>query len=239
MKGVLASRAPGVTVVDVTHGIPAQDVRAGALVLRQSAPWFPAGTIHLAVVDPGVGSSRRAIALETARSTFVGPDNGILTLVAPPAARRRVVELTNDRYLPSHRSHTFHGRDVFAPMAAALALGVETGALGAPVADPCELELPSPRRSADGAVIGEIVYVDGFGNLVSNLDPGDFAGREVSITIGEVPVGSLSPSYASVAPGEPVAVVNSWHLIEIAVRDGSAAHALALGLGASVRVVGQ
>jgi hypothetical protein len=186
-----------------------------------------------------VGSSRRAIAIQTARATFVGPDNGILTLAAPPAERRRVVELTNDRYLPARRSNTFHGRDVFAPMAAALALGAEPDALGAPAADPCELELPAPRRSAHGTVVGEIVYVDGFGNLVSNLDPGDFAGREVSITIGEVPVGSLSTSYASVAPGEPVAVVNSWNLLEIAVRDGSAAHALALGLGASVRVVGQ
>jgi S-adenosylmethionine hydrolase len=236
MKGVLASRAPGVIVVDVTHGIPAQDVRAGALVLRQAAPWFPAGTIHVAVVDPGVGSSRRAIAIETARSTFVGPDNGILTLAAPPTERQRVVELTNDRYLPSHRSHTFHGRDVFAPMAAALALGVETAALGAPVGDPCELELPAARREADGTLVGEVVYVDGFGNLVSNLSPSDFAGREVSITIGEVPVGSPSTSYASVPPGEPVAVVNSWSLVEIAVRDGSATHALGLGLGALVRV---
>jgi S-adenosylmethionine hydrolase len=239
MKGVLASRAPGVPVVDVTHGIPAQDVRAAALVLRQAAPYFPAGAVHLAVVDPGVGSSRRAIAIATARAVFVGPDNGILSLAAPPPERRCVVELTNERYLPSRRSHTFHGRDVFAPMAAALALGVEPAALGAPVGDPCELELPAPRRAADGVLAGEVVYVDGFGNLVSNLDPSDFAEREVSITIGAVAVGSLSTSYVSVPPGEPVAVVNSWNLVEIAVRDGSAAHALGLGLGASVRVAGR
>jgi len=235
MKGVLAIRAPGVPVVDVTHGVPARDVRAGALVLRHAAPFFPRGAVHVAVIDPGVGGARRPIAIETGRALFVGPDNGVLTLAAPPDARRRVVELTNAHYLPRLRSQTFHGRDVFAPMAAALALGVELGALGPAVDDAVEHDLPSPRVERDGTIVGEIVYVDHFGNLVSNVTGESVASGEHFITIGDMAVGPLSTSYADVDSGRPLAVVNSWELIEIAVRDGSARAVLGLDRGAPIR----
>src|SRR5262249_54340263 len=135
MKGVIATRAPGVTVIDVSHGIPPQDVLAGALVLEHAVPYFPPGTIHVAVVDPGVGGSRRPMCCEPTTALRVGPDNGLLWLAAPARSVRRVVELTNEQVFLSPRSFTFHGRDVFAPVAAALALGADVGSLGRTVDD--------------------------------------------------------------------------------------------------------
>lgn len=223
MKGVLATRAPGVPVVDVTHGVPPQAVLAGALVLRHAAPYFPPGTVHVVVVDPGVGGPRRALCVETARACFVGPDNGVLSLAASGGEVRRVVHLTDESFFLSPRSATFHGRDVFAPVAAALATGTAPAALGPEVGD--MVRLPEPPCVRDGDTVrGEIVYVDRFGNLFTSI-PAEvlaaFPGRSLSITLGAARV-PLAASYAAVAPGEAVAVVNSWGLVEIAVRDGSA-----------------
>jgi S-adenosyl-L-methionine hydrolase (adenosine-forming) len=235
MKGVIATRAPGVPVVDVSHGIPPQDVLAGALVLRHAAPWFPPGTVHVAVVDPGVGSERRALCIETATALLVGPDNGLLSLAAPPAAVRRTVELREERHLASPRSATFHGRDVFAPVAAALATGVDVDALGPRIDDPVRLSLPDPLREGR-QLRGQVIYVDHFGNLVTNL-PGDaFPHADVSISIGDARIRGVAVSYAAAARGSLVAVVNSWNLIEIAVRDGSARERLGAVVGAAVSV---
>jgi S-adenosylmethionine hydrolase len=236
MKGVLATRAPGVPVVDVTHGVPPQDVVAGALVLQHATPWFPRGSVHVAVVDPGVGSARRALCIETADACFVGPDNGVLTLAAPAAARRRTVLLADDRFFLSRRSHTFDGRDVFAPVAAALATGTDAAALGPGCDDPIELELPQPLLEARRGH-GHVVYVDHFGNLVTNL-PGDHASVRGArcVRVGEIAVGGVARTYADVAPGAPVALVNSWGLLEIAVRDGSARAKLGVGRGTAVTV---
>jgi S-adenosylmethionine hydrolase len=233
MKGVIATRAPGVTVVDVSHGVPPQDVLAGALVLRQAVPWFPSRTVHVAVVDPGVGSDRRALCVETDRALLVGPDNGLLSLAAPPAAIRRIVELTEERFFLSPRSRTFHGRDVFAPVAAALATGTDPGALGRRRDDLVRLALPEPSRHGD-VLRGEVVYVDRFGNLVTNVPPDAFPSAVASITIAGARVAGVSPTYSAVAPGTPVAVVNSWNLLEIAVRDGSAHERLGAGVGTPV-----
>ena len=235
MKGVIATRAPGVPVVDVSHGIPPQDVLAGALVLRHAAPWFPAGTVHVAVVDPGVGSERRALAVETDAGLFVGPDNGVLSLAAPPASVRRIVELRDERYFVTPRSSTFHGRDVFAPVAAALATGTDADALGPRVDDPVRLSLPTPSRD-DRGVRGQVIYVDRFGNLVTNLSGDAFPRVDVSITLGETRIRGIATSYAAVARGTLVAVVNSWNLVEIAVRDGSARERLGAGVGTAVRL---
>jgi S-adenosyl-L-methionine hydrolase (adenosine-forming) len=233
MKGVIATRAPGVPVVDVSHGIPPQDVLAGALVLRHAAPWFPAGSIHVAVVDPGVGSERRALCIETDAGLFVGPDNGILSLAAPPGSVRGIVELREERYLVTPRSTTFHGRDVFAPVAAALATGTDARALGPPVDDPVRLAMPEPVRQGR-TVRGQVIYVDRFGNLVTNL-PGDaFPHADVSISLGHARIRGIATSYAAVARGTLVAVVNSWNLIEIAVRDGSARERLGADVGTTV-----
>jgi S-adenosylmethionine hydrolase len=235
MKGVIATRAPGVPVVDVSHGIPPQDVLAGALVLRQAAPWFPPRTIHVAVVDPGVGSARRALCVETERALFVGPDNGLLSLAAPEPGVRRIVELTDERFFLKPRSRTFHGRDVFAPVAAALATGVDPTALGTVRPDLERLVLPEPRRLG-GTVSGEVIYVDRFGNLTTNLGPDAIPVGAARVRIGAAHTAGVGTSYAAVARGALVAVVNSWGLLEIALRDGSAQEHLSARVGTTVTV---
>jgi S-adenosylmethionine hydrolase len=237
MKGVLATRAPEARVVDLTHGIPPQNVLAGALVLRYALPYFPPGTIHVAVIDPGVGSERRPICVETPREILVGPDNGLLSLAAaaPPA---RAYHLKEGRFFPSPRSATFHGRDVFAPVAAALAMGTRPSELGPEIRDMRVLRVPEPRREA-GAIRGEVIYVDHFGNLITNVPQSllaNFPAEPTSISIRGTRVAGIAPSYAAVSPGQPVAVVNSWNHLEIAVRDGSAAATLGARVGDEVIV---
>jgi len=237
MKGVLATRAPEARVVDLTHGIRPQNVLAGALVLRYALPYFPPGTIHLAVIDPGVGSARRPICVETSREILVGPDNGLLSLAAsaPPA---RAYHLKEGRFFPAPQSATFHGRDVFAPVVAALATGTRPSELGPEIHDMHVLQVPEPCRDA-GAIRGEVVYVDHFGNLITNVPQSllaTFPAQPTSISIRGVRVAGISRSYAAVPPGQPVAVVNSWNHLEIAVRDGSAARALGAGIGDEVIV---
>lgn len=235
MKGVIASRAPRVPVVDVSHGIPHQDILAGALVLRAAAPYFPPGTVHVAVVDPGVGTTRRPVCIETPEAYLVGPDNGLLSLAAPPDRVRRVVELTNDRFFLSPRSRTFDGRDVFAPVAAALATGTPILALGETCTDLARIALPAPVR--DGGVLrGEVVYVDGFGNLVTNLEAAGLPTTVASVEIAGRSIAGLAATYASVEPGGVVALVDSWGLVEIAVRNGSARAVLEVEIGAPVTV---
>jgi len=235
MKGVIATRAPGVPVVDVSHGVPAQDVLAGALVLRQAVPWFPPGTVHVGVVDPGVGSERRAICVEIATALLVGPDNGLMSLAAPVGSVRRIVELRDERFFVTPRSTTFHGRDVFAPVGAALATGTEPDELGPRCDDLVRLSLPEPIRRGNG-IDGQVIYVDRFGNLTTNI-PGDaFPVVDVSISIGSARIRGISPSYAAAARGALVAVVNSWNHLEIAVRDGSAQKHLGAGIGTPLRI---
>jgi len=233
MKGVIATRAPGVQVVDVSHGIPPQDVLAGALVLRHAVPWFPRGTIHVAVVDPGVGGPRRALCVETESALLVGPDNGLLSLAAPPGSVRRIVELTNERFHVAPRSGTFHGRDVFAPVAAALAMGTDAGALGAARDDLERLTVPAPVRHGT-TLEAQVIYVDHFGNLVTNVAGDSVASDRVSISIAGTRIRGIATSYTAAARGALVAVVNSWNLIEIAVRDGSARDHLGVAAGAPI-----
>ena len=232
MKGVIASRAPLARVIDVTHGVPPQCILAGALILRAAVPYFPPGTIHVAVIDPGVGSGRRPLCIEAAGSVLVGPDNGLLSLAAPAATLRRIVHVTDERVFLSPRS-TFDGRDVFAPVAAALATGTVPAALGVEVDTMERLSLP-PVETDAGTVRGRVLYVDHFGNLITNV-PGEelerFRGRSLSLSIRGASVPGLAPAYSSVARGEPVALVNSWGLVEIAVRDGSAGATLGAGEG--------
>jgi len=236
MKGVIAGRAPAARVIDLTHGIPPHDVLAGALVLRHSVPYFPRGTIHLAVVDPGVGSERRALCVETAGALLVGPDNGLLSLAAPRGEIRRIVHLTEEHFFLTPRSATFHGRDLFAPVAAALAAGTPVEKLGSEVRDMQRLDLPPVVREAH-ALRGQVIYVDHFGNLATNVSAADLAGLAIhapSIGVGSVRLRGVATSYAAAQRGEPVAVVNSWGLLEIAVREGSARDQLGAGVGAAV-----
>ena len=226
MKGVILNINPAATPVDLSHNVPPQDILAGALILRSVIPFFPPGTIHVAVVDPGVGSGRRAILLETQHAFLIGPDNGLLSLAAPAAAVVRIIHLSNEEYFLSPRSHTFHGRDVFAPVAAHLSLGVPPEQFG-PVATTMErISLPPVKWQAN-SLAGSVIYIDHFGNLITNITEADlrpFSREHLLVSIGSiVQTHGVVASYAAVEVGAPAALINSWGMLEIAVRNGSAA----------------
>ena len=226
LKGVLFSSAPGIQVVDLSHDVPPHDVEAGRLAVARYWRRFPPGAIHLVVVDPGVGSARKAIAVSSDGRFLVGPDNGVLSpaLLLPGA---QVVSLP----VSADVAPTFHGRDVFAPAAAALARGAALDTLGSPLADPVIRRTPEAVRDGDGWLRGEVIVIDRFGNAVTNL----FGVHDGEVHIGPRTV-PLRRTYAEVASGEPVALVGSSGLIEIAIRDGSAAAVLGLGRGSPVLV---
>jgi S-adenosylmethionine hydrolase len=228
MKGVIASLAPSAQVVDLTHDIRAGDVRGGALALETAAPYFPPGTIHVAVVDPGVGTARRGIAVEAGGQVFVGPDNGLLALAA--RSNRCVFVLDRARYHLDAVSPTFHGRDVFAPIAARLAAGVRASKLGTKTAQICELALPRPLATR-GGLVGEVIHADRFGNLITNVVAADLAhlgGRArqagLRIHVGRRRLsGGLARTYGDASRHALLALVGSSGRLEIARRDGSAA----------------
>jgi len=237
MKGVALAICPEITFVDITHDIAPYDTLGGALELAASYRYFPAGTVFVVVIDPGVGSARRAIAAEAGSYRFVGPDNGVLSLALNEMSPARVVELTNERYARPTVSRTFEGRDRFAPAAAWLARGAELAEMGDPLAAWTQLAIPTPTVAA-GRVDGEVVRVDRFGNLVSNLDRRiveDFAqGRGIEVTVGGRAVGSVVTTYADASPGSVCALFGSSEHLEVAVSGGSAAELLGLARGATV-----
>jgi S-adenosylmethionine hydrolase len=244
MKGVIASIAPGAPLIDIAHGVPAQSIVAGALALAQSWRLFPPRTIFLVVVDPGVGTAGLPVAVQTrAGARFVGPDNGVLSLALEEAGPARAVELRTPRYRLAPVSATFHGRDIFAPAAAHLWRGVKLEALGPLVRDGLtHLELPEPREGVD-ELRGEVLYVDGFGNLVSNIGrdalarfEARFPAMRLSVRIGTGAPMEILEAYGDARKGVPLATFGSFELLEIAVRDGSAARRFAAGPGAMVTV---
>ena len=224
MKGVLLSRAPEATIVDVTHDVQPQDVEAARLILARVWRRFPMRTIHIVVVDPGVGTERAGLAVESDEHLFVGPDNGVLSPALLIADARAVTLPT-----PHGASASFHGRDVFAPAAAMLALGTPIDSLGVAALEPLIRRTPEPHRREDGALSGEVISIDRFGNAITNL---------VGLRSGIVEAGGaalpLRRTYGDVPSGTPIALVGSTGLIEVAVRDGSAARVLHLTRGTTV-----
>ncbi|MGE0825711.1 MAG: S-adenosyl-l-methionine hydroxide adenosyltransferase family protein [Candidatus Binatia bacterium] len=238
MKGVILGINPQVHLVDLSHAVPPQDIQSGALILRSAVPFFPPGTIHVAVVDPGVGSLRRAILVETQRCFFIGPDNGLLSLAVATDSIVRIIHLTNTQYFLSTVSSTFHGRDVFAPVAAHLSRNVPTEAFGPSVAAFEQFSLPPVERTAT-QVAGCVIAIDRFGNLITNITAADllpFPTARLSVSIGSVNLQGMASTYASVPVGTVVALINSWGMLEIAVRNGSAAQHLNAHAGALVWV---
>ncbi|HTI06840.1 MAG TPA: SAM-dependent chlorinase/fluorinase [Gemmatimonadales bacterium] len=227
VKGVLLSCAPDATLIDVTHLVPRGDVGAAQYLLSRAWRRFPEGTTHFAVVDPGVGSSRRAIAAHHAAHRFVAPDNGLLSFLPRDA---RFVALAE----PANAAPTFHGRDLFAPAAAALASGVSLESVGRRIDDPVHSPLPTPRMHSD-SIIGEIIYVDHFGNLISNVSGTDVQ-PTARVWLGGRDLGLLRRTFADVAPDDALAYVGSGGTVEIAVRDGNAAQQLEAGVGAELRM---
>ena len=241
LKGVILGINPSVSIVDLSHEVQPQDILMGALILRSAIAFFPPGTIHVAVVDPGVGSTRRPIIVETATALLVGPDNGLLSVAAPPESVQRVIHLTKSRYFLPHVSHTFHGRDIFAPVAAHLSRGVFPEDFG-PVGTTMErLALPVVAHTPH-QITGSVIALDRFGNIVTNITAADllpFPMESLSVSIGPVQIHGLASTYASVPVGAVTALLNSWGMLEIAVRNGSAAQQLGVPRGSAVVITDQ
>jgi hypothetical protein len=239
IKGVILTLCPDAVLVDITHEIPPHDILTGALELAACYRFFPHGTIFLAVVDPGVGSSRRGIAAEVGDYRFVAPDNGVLTAVFAETAPKRVVSLTERKYARPTISKTFEGRDRFAPAAAWLARGAEMTALGTAVRDYTRIDIPQASQE-DDRVVGLVLRVDHFGNLVTNISRAmvdRVSGRgPIRITVGAHGVAALVETYAAAAPGGVCALFGSSDHLEIAENGGRATDRLSLGVGAVVEV---
>jgi S-adenosylmethionine hydrolase len=239
MKGVIAAINPQVTVVDLTHGVPAHNILAGALTLRHAVDYFPPGTIHVAVVDPGVGSARLPLLIQCPERYLIGPDNGLLSLAVGDREPTAVVCLSNPEYHLKPTSATFHGRDIFAAAAAHLSRGVSADAFGERLATFEKLTMPKPGRDP-GVINGEIVYIDHFGNLFTNLSGPDLTnGPQATVEIqlgGRFRIHGIAPAYASGVEGELVAIINSWGVLEIAAAGGNAQQRTAAKVGDPVQI---
>lgn len=238
MKGIIAQINPHLTVVDLTHQIPPQNIAAARFNLINAYPYFPTGTVHIAVVDPGVGSHRRGIAVQLDEGFLVGPDNGLFSGVLNQTRVVEAVELTNPEYWRTPiPSSTFHGRDIFAPVGAHLASGVAIAQLGESI-DPntlVQLALPEPTLTASG-IAGCIQYIDHFGNLVTNIPGTEVQGKIWSVAIGDRTITS-SQTYSDRPLGEAVALIGSHGWVEIAVNGGSAQQALQIDWALPIEVV--
>jgi hypothetical protein len=234
MRGVLLCLAPQARLVDLSHCIPPQDLLAGAWVLRHAATEFPPGTVHLAVIDPGVGSVRRPLVVQSGGYLWVGPDNGLFSF-AFQAPGWQAYEIKHPDLCGPRLSSTFHGRDLFAPAAARLATGFPLAQVGPPVLDPVRLDEAEPRREGS-ALLGQVIHLDRFGNLTTNI-PGEAVtgwGEGWQLQVGEQVLARLCRTYAEAEPGALLALVGSAGLLEIAVNGGSAARRL--GRRAAVRL---
>jgi S-adenosylmethionine hydrolase len=240
MKGVIWGIAPQAQLADITHQIHPQNVLEGALALGRVAPYFPAGTIHLAVVDPGVGTSRRPIAARLGEQFFVGPDNGLCTALVEQARRSgaelQFIQLDQPQYWLAEISHVFHGRDIFSPAAAHLANGVPLAELGYAIHDPRLLDFPQPQRIGAGWR-GMIMHVDTFGNLATNLERRHLpAGSRLRIKIGDIEIDHLASTFGDGETDQLIALLDSAGKLSICVVNGSAAERLEAGLGDFVEV---
>ena len=220
MKGVILSINPDALIIDITHQIPPQDTFSGAFTLRNFYRYFPQKTIHVAVIDPGVGSRRKPIALEADGYIFIGPDNGVFTLVYRESKSVKVFEISNPKYVLPNVSHTFHGRDIFAPAAAHISLGAPLEGLGKRVKKPVMISIKEPEIRS-GEIIGEFIYVDSFGNLISNI-PAKLIKPKSRIYVGRRIINGISESYADVQEGDLLAIIGSSGLLEISVNQGRA-----------------
>jgi S-adenosylmethionine hydrolase len=225
MKGALLSVNPEARIVDLTHEIPPQDILEGARVLAAARGYFPDGTVFVAVVDPGVGSERGIVGVETDRQIFLAPDNGLLGFLGDSI--ERIVRIGESESVLKPLSRTFHGRDIFAPIAGRLSRGADLGQFGAPLQQLCTLEVSPPRRRSDGSVQGEVVAIDRFGNLITNIPAGMLPdGPGLRITLGRKVLRQLSRSYADAPKGALLALVGSTGHLEISVNQGSASKAV-------------
>jgi S-adenosyl-L-methionine hydrolase (adenosine-forming) len=243
VKGVILNILPEAEIVDICHSVIPFDVLDGSLKLAAAYSYFPAGTVHLVVVDPGVGSARRAIVATTERYEFVAPDNGVLSLIYQREERLRVHCASAEHYFLQPLSQTFHARDIFAPVAAYLGKGVAPSKFGDQISDFLRIDPPRPQRIDAATVRGKVLTVDRFGNLISNITPSDAAAlaptgsAQLKIRVGEREISGIKTAYAEGAPGEVFAILGSMGYLEIVANQGSAAQILVAGRNSTVDVL--
>jgi S-adenosylmethionine hydrolase len=238
MKGVILTINPEATLIDITHDVEKFNIRTAAFMLASAAPFFPKGTVHLAVVDPGVGTQRRAIVIQTRKGFFVGPDNGILVLAAQNQGIEHIYQLANPKFTLPTVSSTFHGRDIFAPAAAYLSRGVPPEDFGPEIKDLVTPDFSMVRR-ADGSLTGEILHIDGFGNIITNISGKEIgtSGKTVRVELPrasiKIPTGT---AYAQAKPQEPIALIGSHGFVEIGLNQGDAAEKFHVKAGDKIKV---
>ena len=245
MKGVILSINPSAVIVDITHQIDSQDIIQAAFTIHSSYRFFPDGTVHLVVVDPGVGTGRALIALEMGRQFFIAPDNGVLTLLLNAADITAIIGVTNSQYFLTSVSHTFHGRDKIAPVGAHVSRGVELKALGSEIdlADVVRLDELYARILENGELLGKIISIDHFGNLITNIDSNRLASmgkndpaKTIHVKIGRYTINGLSATYDSVEENSPLALIGSRGYLEVAVNRGCASRYFNAKKGDPVRL---
>ena len=244
MKGVILSVNPAAVIVDISHHIDPQDVIQAAYTIKYAYKYFSKGSIHIIVVDPGVGSDRAILAVKMMGYVFLAPDNGVLSFVMDEAEVDSIVRIDNTSYFLDPVSRTFHGRDIFAPVGAHISMGVEIKELGAPIdrKELVRLDVQKPRISGEGELVGTIVSIDRFGNLITNIEFESIdkfckPNRELQIIIGKSRITGLSKSYESVNSQSPLAIIGSRGYLEIAVNQGSASRSFVADKGDAVRLI--
>jgi S-adenosylmethionine hydrolase len=243
MKGVILNIAPQAEIVDICHSVQAFDVLDGALAIAQSYAYFPAATIHVVVVDPGVGTARRPILVSNEKHYFVAPDNGVLSLVYSREERIRVRHITGEHYFMQPVSNTFHARDLFAPVAGWLAKGVDSGKFGEEISDYVRLNAPKPKPVDAKTLRGVVLKVDRFGNLVTNFTPSDVPALFKSsppsfkILVGKTEITEMHSNYAEGTPNEVFAILGSMGYLEVATNRAAAVQLVGAGKGTEVTVV--
>lgn len=238
VKGVILKINPNINLIDITHQIPAWDILRGAFVLNSFYKYFPKGTIHLVVVDPTVGGKKKDLLIQTKDYFFVGTDNGVFSFIYESEGIKEILEIKNDKFFLNKESSTFHARDIFGPVVAYLSWGVEISQFGPKAKDCIKLNLPLPEIKKD-SIKGEIIYIDRFGNLISNISKehlNGFEKREFSITIGNRKIEKLSRSYFDAKSKQLLALINSSNFLEISARENRADIVLGAKIGDKLRI---
>jgi hypothetical protein len=238
MKGVIYRIHPEVKIVDISHQVESHNIYEAGFLLKNSYPYFPEGTVFLIVVDPGVGSERKAIIVETEKYLFVAPDNGVLSFVEGKEIKR-IVQITNEEYFLKPVSHTFHGRDIFAPVAAYLSKGENVNKFGTEIGKIERIKFPEPQIK-NNRLVGEVIYVDRFGNLITNINQDSFLqfieGKKFKIIIGKAKISKVSSSYQEGKEGLPIAIFGSFHNLEISLYRDNASKNLNLNRGSKISI---